>query len=97
MMTREQWLATRKTGIPASDAAAILGLSPWKSPLDVWLEKTGRAPIQEIAPKREDLFFLGHQLEPAIAAMYSRKTGRELLQVQENRGLLRHPDRKSVV
>ena len=97
MMTREQWLATRKTGIPASDAAAILGLSPWKSPLDVWLEKTGRATIQEIAPEREDLFFLGHQLEPAIAAMYSRKTGRELLQVQENRGLLRHQKHPIVI
>ena len=90
MTSREQWLAARKTGIPASDAAAILGLSPWKSPLDVWLEKTGRAPIQELAPDREDLLFLGTALEPAIAAMYSRKTGRELLQVQENRGLLRH-------
>jgi len=35
------WLEWRKTGIPASEIAAILGLSPYKTPWAVWAEKTG--------------------------------------------------------
>ena len=38
--TKEDWLRFRKTGIGGSDMAAIMGLSKWKSPLDIWLEKT---------------------------------------------------------
>ena len=88
-MTRAEWLASRKVGIGGTDAAAILGLSPWKSPLDVWLNKTGRAPEQPIDPDREDLLFLGNALEPAIASMYSRKTNRELVQVK---GIVHHKE-----
>lgn len=41
-----EWLAMRNTGIGGSDAAAILGLSPWKSNVDVWEEKVGlREPV----------------------------------------------------
>ena len=37
-MTNEQratWLEGRRTGIGGSDVAAVLGLNPWKTPLDV--------------------------------------------------------------
>ena len=34
-MNREEWLNERRTGIGGSDAAAVMGLNPWKSPLDV--------------------------------------------------------------
>lgn len=33
-LDRTEWLEIRKTGIGASDAAAVVGLSPYKSPLD---------------------------------------------------------------
>lgn len=36
------WLAWRKLGIGASEAAAVMGLSPWSTAYDVFLEKTGR-------------------------------------------------------
>ena len=39
---REEWLRLRKNGIGGSDAAAALGLSPWTSPLELWLQKTGQ-------------------------------------------------------
>lgn len=39
---RTEWLIGRKKSIGASEAAAALGLSPSKSPLDLWKEKTGR-------------------------------------------------------
>lgn len=39
---RDEWLGVRKQGIGSSDAAAAVGLNPYKSQLELWLEKTGR-------------------------------------------------------
>ena len=39
MLTDEQ-LALRKSGLGGSDIAAVLGVSPWKSALELWVEKT---------------------------------------------------------
>ncbi len=41
-LDRAQWLTVRKGGIGSSDAAAAVGLNPYKSQLALWLEKTGR-------------------------------------------------------
>ena len=41
-LNREQWLQVRQQGIGSSDAAAAVGLNPYKSALELWLEKTGR-------------------------------------------------------
>jgi len=40
---RSAWLAERRKSIGGSDAPAILGLSRWKTPLQVWAEKVGLA------------------------------------------------------
>lgn len=40
---REDWLQARRQGLGGSDVAAILGRSAWRTPMDVWLEKTGRS------------------------------------------------------
>ena len=39
---RTQWLADRKLQLGASDVAAVIGVSPWSTPWQVWAEKTGR-------------------------------------------------------
>lgn len=39
-MSHEDWLQWRKRGIGGSDVAAIAGLSKYKSPVGVWLDKT---------------------------------------------------------
>lgn len=44
---REGWLAKRRTLITATDAAKVLGFSPWGSPIDVFLAKRGELPEQE--------------------------------------------------
>lgn len=67
--------ATRLGGIGSSDISALLGLSPWASPIDVWLAKTGRAP--EIDDSRIELR-MGHALEPLLAELYTERTGIEL-------------------
>lgn len=42
--SRIDWLKERQKGIGGSDVAAILGLSPWRTPYDVYLDKIGEAP-----------------------------------------------------
>jgi len=70
----ESWLEAHGKGIGASEIAAVLGESPWDSPRDLWLKKTGSAP-----PRREtQAMEWGRRLEPVVAEKYSDNTGRLL-------------------
>lgn len=89
-LDREDWLAVRKTGIGGSDAAAAVGLNPYKSMLELWLEKTGRDAELE-KPNPNDTthpVFWGTLLEPIVAAAYSQQTGNRVRKVN---AVLRHP------
>ena len=44
---RRQWLAERVTGVGGSDAAVVLGMSPWKSRYELWAEKSGMFPVED--------------------------------------------------
>ncbi len=69
---RNNWLAERKTGIGGSEAAAVLGVSPWATPVTVWLDKTGRSgPREETEAMR-----IGTELEDFVARRYCTETGR---------------------
>jgi putative phage-type endonuclease len=46
-LTREEWLSLRRGGVGGSDAAAILGVSPYATAADVWLDKMGLAAERE--------------------------------------------------
>lgn len=46
-MSEEVWLEARRQGIGSSDAPAVCRVSKYKSPVDVWLDKLGRAPERE--------------------------------------------------
>lgn len=85
---RAAWLAQRKSGIGGSDIAAILGISPWRTPLDVWLDKTGQQ-IDEPARNAEAMYW-GTVLEDVVATEYATRSGAK---VQRVRAMLRHPDR----
>ena len=70
-INREAWLLERRTGIGGSDIAAIVGLSKWDSPLDIFLDKTGQKP-----PKEEnEAMRLGSFMEPYIVKRYEEVTG----------------------
>jgi len=69
---RDEWLEGRKLGIGGSEAAAVLGVSPWVSPLSLYLRKTGQMPEQETTSRMQ----WGLDLEDAIATYYERETGR---------------------
>lgn len=71
---KEAWLAERRKGIGGSDVAAIMGLSPWSTPVTVWLDKTGRSE-----PKEEtEAMRIGTELEDFIARRYTMETGRKV-------------------
>lgn len=74
MTTTQAWHDARRTGIGGSDVAALLGLSKWKTPLAVYLEKLGEAPAQEDNSAMQ----WGRYLEPVIRQAYADRTGREV-------------------
>ena len=90
-LSRAEWLASRKKGIGSSDAAAAIGLSPYKSQLALWLEKTGRdqALANDGDENGDTPMAWGTILEPIVAAQYARRTGRRVRRVN---AVLQHPD-----
>ena len=92
-LPREEWLQIRKQGIGSSDAAAAVGLNPYKSQLELWLEKTGRdALLPKIDPNDEDSpTYWGNILEPIVANHYARRTGNRVRRIN---AVLQHPDPK---
>ena len=71
---RVAWLARRRSRIGASDVAAIVGLSPWRSAVALWLDKVGLLADddEDDAPAH---LRLGRDLEPIIARWFHRETG----------------------
>ncbi len=83
-MSRDDWLAMRRRGIGGSDIAAICGLSPWRSPMAVYLDKIGELKEEE---ESERMYF-GKILEDVIAKEFSKRTG---LKVRRVNAILQHP------
>ncbi len=70
-LTSEQ-LAERAQGLGASDSAPAVGLSRWKTPLQLYLEKIGKAPA---ANDDETLFLeMGEALEPVALSRFTKRT-----------------------
>ena len=67
-----EWLAVRRSGIGGSDAAAALGLSPWKSALELWQEKVSGQSQQH---KENEAMIWGRIMEPVITREFIRRTG----------------------
>jgi putative phage-type endonuclease len=89
-LDRHDWLAVRRTGIGGSDAAAAVGLSPYVSQLELWLDKTGRdAGLARPDPTdTTEPVYWGTLLEPIVAAAYTQQTGNRVRKVN---AVLQHP------
>jgi len=81
---RAEWLKIRSKSVGSSEIAAVVGLSKWKTPLQVWLEKTGRTPGEP----ENDFMRLGTIMEEFIGEKYARDTG---VDVTRANCLLVHP------
>ncbi len=65
-----EWLAYRLVKRNASESAAVMGLSPWMTPYQLWLAKTGRQQTVVTAAMQR-----GTDLEPIARARYEEQTG----------------------
>ncbi len=72
-MDREQLLLERKNAIGASDIAPIMGLSPWRSALDVYHEKVG-----EVNDYDNKTLQRGRRVEKYILEEYAERSGETL-------------------
>ena len=90
-LPRDEWLAVRKGGIGSSDAAAAVGLNPYKSQLELWMEKTGRdSTLPKADPHDEESpMYWGNVLEPIVAWHYSKRTTNKVRRIN---AVLQHPD-----
>lgn len=90
--TREEWLKERRKGIGASDIAALLGLSPWVTPYQLWQDKTATGEVEDKL-KDDPAVIAGHMLEDAVAQYYQLATGRHVIKASAGDWLAVNPYR----
>ncbi|USQ51192.1 YqaJ viral recombinase family protein [Serratia marcescens] len=61
-----------------SDVAAILGISPWRTPLEVYLDKV-QPRIKTIDPNKQKVFTRGQRMEPYVIDLLAEETGFEIV------------------
>lgn len=67
--SHEEWLKERRFGIGASDAAALLGMSKWKTNQQLFEEKAGLREPEDISDKPYVQY--GHDAEPHIRGLFA--------------------------
>lgn len=61
-----------------SDVAGILGISPWRTPLEVYLDKV-QPRIKPVDPSKQKVFTRGQRMEPYVIDLLSEETGLEII------------------
>lgn len=87
-LPREEWLEWRRKGIGGSDAAAIIGVSPFATARDLYYDKLNivSATDEESNWVQKEI---GHLLEDLVAKIFSKKTGYPVYQVKK---MFYHPN-----
>lgn len=88
-LNTDLWLQYRNKGIGSSDAATAAGLNPFKSQLELWMEKTGRITPSQPDMNEDSPLVWGTILEPIVAEHYAKRTGRKVRKVN---AILQHQD-----
>lgn len=85
---QEHWLAARRAGITGRDAAVLLGVDPYASPLSLYVDKlTG----PEFDSDAGEAAYWGSQLEHVVAIEWGKRN-RDRGVILPTPGLLAHPD-----
>ncbi len=82
-MLKEEWLKHRQAGIGGSDASCIAGLNPWKSAIQLYIDKKEESPNEVKSLRME----LGNRLEGLVAELFTEETG---LKVRNVNGILKN-------
>jgi predicted phage-related endonuclease len=72
----------RSRFLGGSDAAAVMGVSPWLTPVELWKLKTGRAQPRPITPARQRILERGKRLEPVVLEMVVDKLREQGIEVE---------------
>jgi len=83
-LSNEEWLEWRKKGIGGSDASVVCGLSRWKSPVELWMEKTDQLESKAAG----EAAYWGTLLEPVVRNEFIKRAS---LPVTEVKQILQHP------
>lgn len=86
-LSREEWLEFRRKGIGGSDAAAVLGISPFRTGVDLYYDKLG-LPVEDNEGNWVAME-VGTLLEDLVARIFAKKTG---LKVCPMPAMFQHPD-----
>jgi putative phage-type endonuclease len=70
-MPYAEWLDWRKKGIGGSDASVVCGVNKYKSPVELWMDKTGQLPYSEAG----EAAYWGTQLESLVRSEFTKRTG----------------------
>ena len=73
---KESYAVSRAGGIGGTDAAAILGLSPWKRPIDIYAGKVNPQAQPEL---NKECLYWGSALEPIVRGRYAERFGVEVI------------------
>lgn len=76
---RAEWLEARKLGLGGSEVAALFGLHPYKSALEVYADKIGAGPESNAG----EVALWGSLFEGPILTEYARRSGREVYHSNE--------------
>lgn len=69
-LSKEEWLRVRKHGLGGSDISILLGINPWRSELELWLDKTNQT--NESVAENEAMYF-GSLLEPLLREEFTKR------------------------
>lgn len=68
----DTWLKYRRGGIGGSDSASILGISHWRTQLQLYYDKIGEPTSEEITDQRQYIFDFGHAMEEFVALYFEK-------------------------
>ena len=88
---RAEWLTLRRTGIGSSDMSAVLGMSKYRSELDVYLDKRGETPLD--SDDAGEAARWGNLLEHIVATEWADRHGVKVRRV----GTVAHVDRRHML
>jgi len=71
-MSHSEWLRKRREGVGGSEISVIMGLSKYKSPYELWLEKTNKVEIEETS---NEVAYFGTVLEDVVRKEYAKREG----------------------
>ncbi|KYD07674.1 YqaJ viral recombinase family nuclease [Saccharococcus caldoxylosilyticus] len=90
-MSHEEWLQARTRGIGGSDASVVLGLNKYKTPFELWLEKTGQVLPED---SQSEAAYFGTLLEDLVAKEFEKRSGKK---VRKRNAMFRHPEHEFIL